>query len=154
MTSPSALVKLRRNWFALLLVHLNVMFVALALFLVIGGLASGRAVPLGVGVVVAGLALSPTLLGAYISEGTLHCGYRWNRFAIPLDTVEVIYIGTVQRFGLRGGDANGLRLGLNSGNSFIVRESQFCTTKRLAEWAMSISQSGASPRIVHSTSTL
>lgn len=66
-----------------------------------------------------------------------------------LREVVEVRIGRICRFGLGGGDAMGMKLLLDSGAEILVRESQFCSTKRLRAWAAAIALRAPGVRVTH-----
>lgn len=146
--SSQATKPLRRGVMSWLLVHVNFLFVFIALLLLVGGLASGRLDTVLVGLGLSSLCLSPLLLGARIEDGELIYGYRWRRHHVRIADIEHVEIGRIEGYGLRGGDAMALTLTLRNGETSPIPESQFVSRKRLETWFESIREAGSNALLV------
>ena len=135
MRSTADASPLRRNGFTFLLVHVNAFIIFLAIFCLAAGFVQSQPAVVALGLVSSVVACSPFLLGAKVTGTHLDFGYRWGRKHVALDEITGLRIGKALRFGLRGGDAKGMRLMLRNGDVLMVDESQFCTRRRLVDWS-------------------
>ena len=143
--SDASVSPLRRSTVALLLFGLNPFFLALMLsFAFLLAFAApetetSSVVVLAILEIVLALAACAVFLfTAMVNDRELVTGFRWRRRRVALADIATVTVGKAERFGPRGSNAMGLRLGLTDGSHVMVRESRSCTRSRLLEWADTI----------------
>lgn len=110
----------------------------IAVVVILGFVSKPRLAAIPILVVLILLSFTPLLLGAEVRDGHVLFGYRWNRQTIQIGDIREICIGLVSGFGAYGSAANGMMLLLNDGSESLIRESQFCSSRRLAAWAQEV----------------